>query len=199
MYNYLKRITDLIISIILLIILSPLLLLISVAIYIESGNPVLYKQERVGKNWINFKILKFRTMINGAETLGPSITCRNDSRLTYTGTLLRKYKLDELPQLINVIRGEMSLVGPRPEVPQFAQMFSKEYSEILKIKPGISDFASIEFNDEAQLLEQNINVEEIYITKILPQKIKLYYRYLTQKSLITDFKIIFATVRIIVK
>lgn len=199
MYFYLKRITDLIISIILLIILLPLLFLISVAVYIESGRPVLYKQERVGKNWKSFKILKFRTMVNGAETLGPIVTCKDDKRLTHIGKLLRKYKLDELPQLINVIKGDMSLVGPRPEVPHFANLFSREYTDILKIKPGISDFASIEFNEEAELLDQNKNVEEIYKTKILPQKINLCYQYLTQKSLVTDFKIIFATVRILVK
>jgi lipopolysaccharide/colanic/teichoic acid biosynthesis glycosyltransferase len=199
MYNYLKKFIDLIISIILLIILSPLFCLISIAVYIESGRPVFYKQERVGKNWKNFKILKFRTMVNGSDSIGPKVTCKNDVRLTYTGKILRKYKLDELPQLVNVIKGEMSLVGPRPEIPKFAQFFSKEYTDILKIKPGISDFASIEFSDESQLFDQNKNVEEIYKTKILPQKIKLYYRYLTQKSLITDFKIIFATFKILVK
>ena len=138
-------------------------------------------------------------MIKGAENVGPSITFKNDSRITPVGRFLRLYKLDELPQLVNVLKGEMSIVGPRPEILKFAKLFSEEYSNILKVKPGMSDFASIKYNEESMLLDQNKDVEEFYSEKILPQKIKLYNRYLSEKNLATDFKIIYSTFRIILR
>jgi lipopolysaccharide/colanic/teichoic acid biosynthesis glycosyltransferase len=199
MYDKLKGFIDLFISVILLLLLLPVFILISLAIMLESGLPVFFSQERVGKNWERFRILKFRTMINGAENIGPSVTSDNDERITTVGKFLRQYKLDELPQLINVIKGEMSIVGPRPEVLKFAQVFSKEYSDILKVKPGISDYASIKYREESMLINQNKDIEEIYTKKILPLKISLYYKYLSEKSILTDFKIIYSTVRVLIK
>jgi lipopolysaccharide/colanic/teichoic acid biosynthesis glycosyltransferase len=199
MYQFYKRIIDLVLSLLFILVFLPVLIIISVLIIIESGLPVFYCQERAGRHWKVFKIIKFRTMIKNAEKLGPLITSGDDKRITAVGKFLRKYKLDELPQLLNVVKGDMSLVGPRPELLKYAQMFSDEYSEILSVKPGISDFASIRFRDEAAMLEHKKNVEEIYSNKILPQKIKLYYKYLTEKSLTTDFKIIYSTFLMILR
>jgi lipopolysaccharide/colanic/teichoic acid biosynthesis glycosyltransferase len=199
MYYLQKRIIDLIISLFLLLVLSPFLAIISILILVESGRPIFYLQERVGKDWKNFKILKFRTMINKADEVGPVVTPKNDERITRIGRILRKYKIDELPQLINVFKGEMSIVGPRPEIPKFAKVFSKEYSDILKVRPGISDFAAIEFVDESLMFGEDKNVEDIYKTKVLPRKIKLYYQYLKEMSIATDLKIILATVRVLIK
>ncbi|MCX6149030.1 MAG: sugar transferase [Ignavibacteriales bacterium] len=199
MYNFLKRFIDLLFSSLALLALLPFFIVISAFIYLQSGRPIFYKQARVGRGWKSFKILKFRTMVNGAEKIGPKISCDNDKRITPIGKFLRKYKFDELPQLINVFKGDMSIVGPRPEVPKFVKLFSKEYSDILKVKPGLSDFASIKFSDEASMIAYTKNAEEIYKTKILPQKIVLYRQYLNEMSLLTDFKIIFATVKVLVR
>jgi len=199
MYKVFKRILDIIISLIALLVLSPLLIIISVLLLITAGTPILFTQERVGRNWKPFYIYKFRTMVKDAEDLGPQISVENDSRVTPVGRILRKYKLDELPQFINVIKGEMSIVGPRPEVKKYADAYKNDYSVILKIKPGISDYASIHYHNESSLLKLVPNAEDQYKSLIMPQKIKLYHKYMDEMSFVTDLKIIYATVKVLVK
>ncbi len=197
-YPAVKRLTDILISIIGIIILSPLFLLISLLIFITSEGPVFFMQERVGKNWESFRIIKFRTMVNGAHNSGPEISVQNDPRVTSLGRFLRKFKLDEIPQLINVLKGEMSIVGPRPEVMKYASYYNNDFSLILKIKPGISDYASIRYRDEASLIPLICDCEKFYITEIMPKKIDLYKQYLNEIGFLTDLKIIFATLKAIV-
>ena len=195
MYFIVKRLLDILISIIAITLLLPLLVFISFTILITSGLPVFYLQERVGKDWIRFKIIKFRTMINNAEKIRPSISILNDERITFIGKYLRKSKLDELPQLINVLIGDMSLVGPRPELLRFVNCYPKEYCEILKIKPGISDYASIIFVNESKLLIESNDPESFYIKEVLPLKLDLCIKYLHEMSLVIDIKILFNTAR----
>lgn len=195
MYFIVKRLLDILISIIAITLLLPLLVFISFTILITSGLPVFYLQERVGKDWIRFKIIKFRTMINNAEKIGRSISILNDKRITFIGKYLRKSKLDELPQLINVLIGDMSLVGPRPELLRFVNCYPKEYCEILKIKPGISDYASIMFINESKILIDSNDPESFYVKEILPQKLELCMKYLQEMSLEIDIKILFKTAR----
>lgn len=199
MYKVFKRVLDIIISVIALIVLLPLFMVIFLLVLITSGSPVFFSQERVGRNWKPFRIFKFRTMIRDAEILGPQVSIDNDFRVTPFGRILRRYKLDELPQLINVIKGDMSIVGPRPEVKKYADAFKNDYSVILKIKPGISDYASIYYRDEASLLKPVLNVEDFYKSSILPQKIQLSHKYMNEMSFFTDIKIIFETVKALMK
>ncbi|HUX61090.1 MAG TPA: sugar transferase [Ignavibacteriaceae bacterium] len=195
MYLFVKRLLDILISIIAITLLLPVFLFISFAILITSGLPVFYLQERVGKNWIIFKIIKFRTMINNADKIGHNISLLNDERITLIGKYLRKSKLDELPQLINVFIGDMSLVGPRPELLKFANRYQSEYSEILKIRPGISDYASLIFINESKILIDSNDPESFYIKEVLPQKLDLCMKYLHEMSLVIDIKILFNTAR----
>ncbi len=198
LYPAVKRLSDILISIIGLIILSPLFLIIGFLVIISSPGPVFFMQERVGKNWKPFRIIKFRTMVEGAPKLGPGISSCNDPRITALGGVLRKFKLDEIPQLINVLKGDMSIVGPRPEVPKYANYYNKEYSIILKIKPGISDYASIAYKNEASLIPLICDCEKFYLTEIMPKKIDLYNRYLNEIGFLTDLKIIFATLKAVI-
>lgn len=197
LYPFIKRLTDILISIIGLIILSPIFLLIILLIYITSSRPIFFMQERVGRNWKTFKIIKFRTMVCGAQKLGPEVSSQNDPRITSLGKFLRKFKLDEIPQLINVLKGDMSIVGPRPEVMKYANYYSKEFSIILRIKPGISDYASIAYRNEASLLPVLCDCEKFYVNEIMPKKIDLYKQYLREIGFKTDWKIIFATLKAI--
>lgn len=199
MYLACKRFIDIFIAVAALLVLFPFLIILSLIIFVSSGRPVLFTQERVGRNWKPFRIYKFRTMVKHAETLGPQVCSLNDNRVTAIGRFLRKYKLDELPQFINVIKGEMSIVGPRPEVKEYADVYRNDYSRILKIKPGISDYASIHYRDEASMLQPVINPEDHYKRSIMPQKIELYHKYMNEMSFITDLKIIYATVKVLVK
>ncbi len=192
--RYIKRFIDIILSLSGLILLFPFFLLIAVLIKKEDGGSVFFRQVRVGQNGKPFKIYKFRTMVENAERLGAKVTKEDDPRITEIGKFLRKYKIDELPQLINVLKGEMSLVGPRPEVPKYVEMFKKDYEEILKVKPGITDYASLEYKDENKLLKGVENPEEIYIKEILPVKIKYYKRYIKDISFLTDIKLIIKTI-----
>jgi len=194
-----KRIFDTIFSFFGLIILSPLLLMIALVIKIESKGPVFYLQTRVGKNNTDFKIYKFRTMRVGSDTGGLLTIGDKDPRITKFGYFLRKYKLDELPQLINVFIGNMSFVGPRPEVRKYVNHYSKDDMSIFAIKPGITDYASICFRDEAELLRKTDNPEKLYLEKILPEKLKLNKKYLNSGNLLTDFKIILNTFKTIFK
>lgn len=192
--KYLKRIFDFVASFLGLIVLSPLFLVIAILIKLDDGGSVFFRQTRVGQYGKLFKIYKFRTMVENAEKLGAQVTKGDDPRITRVGKFLRKYKLDELPQLINVLKGEMSLVGPRPEVPKFVKLFEEDYKEILQVKPGITDYASLEFKDENELLKGVENPEEVYIKEILPKKIKFYKKYLKEISFTTDLKLILKTI-----
>jgi lipopolysaccharide/colanic/teichoic acid biosynthesis glycosyltransferase len=191
--KYGKRIFDFIASLIGLILLSPFLVIIGVLVKISDKGPVFYRSKRVGQNFKPFYLLKFRTMVVNAEELGPSITKGGDQRITKIGKFLRKTKLDELPQLWNVIKGELSLVGPRPEVEKYISFYKDDYKEILKIRPGITDYAAIKFRNEEEILAKFEDLEKAYIENVLPEKIKLYKTYLNEIGFLTDLKIIFKT------
>ncbi len=190
-----KRIFDVIVSAIGLIILSPLMLVIAYLIKREDGGPVFYGGVRMGRYGKPFRIYKFRTMVVDAEKLGGPSTADDDPRITRIGRVLRKYKLDELPQLINVLKGEMSLVGPRPEVKFYVDMLSEEEKElILSVRPGITDWASLWNPDEGVVLAGSDDPEKTYMEKIRPKKIKLQLKYVKERSFWIDLKIIFLTI-----
>jgi len=189
------RLFDLLLALTGLILLFPLYIIISLIIYLESGGKVFFFQKRVGLNGVEFTLYKFRTMIT-TNSKSLNITVRNDPRITRTGRLLRKYKLDELPQLLNVLKGDMSIVGPRPELPEYVKYYTKEQKKILSIKPGITDYASIEFSREEDLLAEESDPIKFYIERIMPQKIRLNTLFLNNRDLGSYFKIIFRTLLI---
>ncbi len=189
-----KRIFDLLFSLLGLIILSPLFLAIAVLIRLDSCGPIFFRQNRVGKDGAIFKIFKFRTMVDDAEKMGTNFaTAKGDPRITKSGVILRKYKIDELPQLINVFLGNMSFVGPRPEVESMVKLYNEKQKQILKIKPGITDYASLEFRNENEMISQSDDVYGVYVNKILPEKLRLNLKYLEDQSLWLDIKLIFRT------
>ena len=189
-----KRIFDLLFTLPGVVVLAPVFIILAVWIKFDSRGPVFFRQERAGLNNKTFSIFKFRTMIVDAEKRGKQITIGEDSRITRSGKWMRKYKLDELPQLINVLRGEMSLVGPRPEVPLYIAEYSAEDRKIvLSVPPGITDYASIEYRDENAVLGRAENPEKAYIEEILPIKIAYYKKYVAERSLWGDFVIILKT------
>ncbi len=188
-----KRVFDILMATIGLILLSPLFLLVAVLIKLDSAGPIFFRQERIGKRFRPFLIYKFRTMVENAARIGTEITYGNDPRITRIGRLLRKTKIDELPQIINVLKGEMSLVGPRPEIRQYVELFQLDYEEILKVRPGISDMASVKYSDEASLLGNARNPGEEYISHVLPDKIRLAKEYIKNSSLVFDLRLIFKT------
>lgn len=191
----LKRLFDLVISATSLIILSPLFLLLAFAIVADSGRPIFFRQTRVGRDGKTFRILKFRSMVAGADARG-KLTVEGDTRVTRIGQFLRRYKFDELPQLVNVVVGDMSLVGPRPEVPEFVAHYTAEDKEIvLSVRPGITDNASIEFRDENALLDGDSDPGRRYVEDILPVKIALYRSYVSNQSFSGDISILLRTVR----
>lgn len=190
----LKRLFDLIAASIGFLLLLPPFLLISIIIKLTSEGSVFFIQKRIGLNFIEFDLYKFRSMVVNAQNLGLSITTHNDSRITTIGKFIRKYKLDELPQLLNVIKGDMSLVGPRPEVGKYVNIYKNEYSEILKIRPGITDLASIKYRNENDLLTGKEDEEKYYIEEILKDKIKLNLLYKQNHSFTLDIKIILSTI-----
>ena len=194
----LKRIFDITLSLFGLIILLPFMLIIAILIKIDSKGPVFFKQIRVTKNGKEFKIFKYRTMRAGSDKYS-QITVGKDGRITKIGSFLRKYKLDEIPQLINVLIGDMSLVGPRPEVPKYVALYTDEQKEILKVRAGITDYASIEFSNENDLLALEKDSEKAYIEKIMPKKIELNKKYLSEISMLTDIRIILLTIKKILK
>ena len=189
-----KRIFDFICSTLGLIVLSPVLLAIAIKIKTGSDGPVFFKQIRVGEKNNEFEILKFRTMVVDAEKLGRQITVGNDNRITKIGAFLRKYKLDELPQLINVFKGDMSLVGPRPEVPRYVKLYNDEQKKVLEVKPGITDLASIRYRDENELLGEAENPDDFYINTIMPDKLALNLEYINNNNLFVDIYIILRTI-----
>lgn len=194
-----KRFFDIVLSIIALIVLLPALLITALLIKFDSQGPVLFKQTRVGRNGREFKIFKFRTMIMDAEKLGMQITVGKDRRITDIGRFLRKYKIDELLQLINVLKGDMSFIGPRPEVPKYVSLYTEDQKSILKVRPGISDYASIEYKDENDILALSENPEETYIEDIMPRKINLNMKYIKKISLLEDIKIIIKTIAAVLR
>lgn len=196
----LKRLFDFTASLAGLMLLSPLLIVIMLAIRLESPGPALFLQERVGLEGKRFRIIKFRTMRQSAPAEGPQITIGQDPRITPIGHTLRKFKLDELPQLINVLKGEMSLVGPRPEVPAYMARYTQEQQAIiLSVRPGITDFAAIEFSDEADILASTADPETAYVQQVMPRKFALYERYVRERSFRLDLKLIGRTLGKIVR
>jgi len=199
-YEIKKRFFDFVASFFGLMLLTPIFVLAALWIKIDSRGPIFFRQERVGFQGVPFRIHKFRTMILDAEKIGKQITVGADSRITAVGNFLRKYKLDELPQLIDVLVGDMSLVGPRPEVPKYIDCYSDdEKHDVLSIKPGITDNASIEFRDESELLASSKDPEATYINEVLPKKIALYRKYVKERSFFGDVVIIFKTIFLIIK
>jgi lipopolysaccharide/colanic/teichoic acid biosynthesis glycosyltransferase len=189
----LKRLFDLMITLPMLLLVSPFFLIIALLIKIGSNGPVFYKQTRVGLNNNDFKIFKFRTMHINADKAGLLTVGGRDPRVTPIGFFLRKYKLDELPQLLNVLFGSMSLVGPRPEVRKYVDLYNAEQQKVLTVKPGITDYASIEYSEENDLLAKSSDPEKTYIEEIMPAKLLLNQKYIAEKSIITDIKIIWMT------
>ena len=190
----LKRSFDILLSLFGLILLSPVLIVVSLLIRREDGGPVFYRGARVGRHGEPFKIFKFRTMVIDAENVGGQSTADDDPRITRAGRLIRKYKLDELPQLINVFKGEMSFVGPRPEVQHYIDIFTDEEKAILTVRPGITDWASLWNPDEGRILSGSPDPERTYMEKIRPTKLRLQLKYVRDHSFLTDLRIIVKTV-----
>lgn len=188
-----KRAFDLFFTIPGLIILSPLLIAIALIVKIVSPGPVFFLHNRIGRGFRRFSAYKFRTMVVDAPKLGGQITIGDDPRITWIGRFLRKTKLDELPQLFNIVIGDMSLVGPRPEVAKYVEMFHDDYEEILRVRPGLTDLASIRFRDESGLLGTYDDPERAYVERILPAKIESAKEYVRNQSMWLDLKIIFQT------
>jgi lipopolysaccharide/colanic/teichoic acid biosynthesis glycosyltransferase len=193
------RLFDFLFSILGLAILSPLFAIVAIWIKFDSSGPVFYKQIRVGKDNKDFRLFKFRSMVTDAENKGLITVGGRDPRVTRSGYFIRKYKLDELPQLINVLIGEMSLVGPRPEVRKYVDLYDEEQRKVLSVKPGITDYASIEYIDENELLAKSDDPERTYIDIIIPEKIRYNIKYIEHQSVKEYFKIIFMTFGKIVK
>ena len=189
-----KRGFDAIVALAGLIVLAPLFAVIAMLIKADSPGPVFFRQERMGKGFRPFRIYKFRTMVKDASRMGGALTASGDPRVTRIGKLLRQTKIDELPQLINILRGDMSVVGPRPEVRQYVELFRNNYEIILAVRPGITDPASLKYRDESSLLARSENPEQEYIQRVLPDKLRLGEEYVRQSSLLLDLILIFKTI-----
>ena len=193
-----KRFLDVILSVLVLIILSPLFIIIAIIITCESRGGVIYSQTRVGRYNKDFKLLKFRTMYTGSDQKGLITVGEHDARITPFGYFLRKSKMDEFPQLLNIIKGDMSIVGPRPEVRHYVDMYTEEQLKVLSVRPGLTDFASLVYIDENKLLENQEDPEEFYIKEMMPRKLELNLKYIEQQSVKTDAILIFKTLKAIV-
>jgi lipopolysaccharide/colanic/teichoic acid biosynthesis glycosyltransferase len=191
----LKRSFDIVSSLIGIILLFPILLILWICIQLESSGGGFYRQIRVGKNGVDFLLWKFRTMQTGSDKKGLLTIGGRDSRVTRIGFYLRKYKLDELPQLINVFVGDMSIVGPRPEVRKYVKLYNSNQLKVLSVKPGITDYASIEYSNENELLAQSGNPEKTYIEEVLPAKLELNMKYIHTMNMKTDLQIILRTIK----
>ncbi len=187
------RVCDILISFFGLLFLSPLFLIVALWIVIDNPGPVFYRQQRVGKDNKDFGLLKFRSMRVGADKMSLITIGDRDPRVTRAGYYIRKYKLDELPQLWNVLVGDMSLVGPRPEVRRYVDIYTPEQQKVLSVRPGITDYASIEYIDENRLLAQSADPDKTYIEEVIPAKIALNMRYINHQTIGEYFKIIFLT------
>ena len=193
-----KRLFDITLSLLALVLLCPLLLAVALWVRLDSQGPVLFRQQRVGRGGRLFGILKFRTMQVNAEAAGLQITVGQDPRITRTGRWLRRSKLDELPQLLNVLRGEMSMVGPRPEVPRYVALYpADQRATVLSVRPGITDLASLALRDESTLLARSADPERTYVEEILPTKLRYACDYVRQRSLWLDLRIIARTAMIL--
>jgi len=193
----LKRLFDIVFSITGLIILFPLFLIVSVLILLDSGGGVFYFQTRVGKNNKDFRLIKFRTMYSNSDRKGLLTVGNADTRITKTGKWLRRYKIDEFPQLVNILTGKMSFVGPRPEVRKYVDLYNYGQMKVLSVRQGLTDYASLEYINENEILEQYDNPEKVYIEKIMPEKLALNIKYIKEKSFFTDLKIMGKTIRLI--
>ncbi len=178
-----------------LLVLSPLLLVVAVSVAASSPGPVFFRQVRVGRGGEPFNILKFRTMRTDAERTGGQLTVGEDPRITRVGRFLRQWKMDELPQLINVVRGEMALVGPRPEVPRYVELYTEEQRQVLTVRPGITDPASVAFRSESELMGRHPDPERYYIEEIMPRKLSINLDYLSRRTLLSDVGVILNTFR----
>jgi lipopolysaccharide/colanic/teichoic acid biosynthesis glycosyltransferase len=195
-----KRLFDILFSLMILILFLPFGIILSFLIVVESKGGIFYKQERIGKNGNPFNLLKFRSMLTDADKSGKLTVGMRDPRITRIGYFIRKFKLDEFPQFINVLKGEMSIVGPRPDVKEYVDLYSSEERKVLEVKPGITDYASLEYFEESDLLAKSSNPEKTYIEEIMPAKLKLNQKYIDNPTLLVDLKIIFLTAkRILVK
>lgn len=189
-----RSLFDFSIALILLIFLSPLFVLVAVVITLDSPGGVFFRQIRIGKNQKEFRLYKFRTMRPFSEKEGKITVGNNDRRITRAGSFLRKYKIDELPQLLNVVIGDMHLVGPRPEVPEYVARYAPEFMRVFSVKPGITDYASLAYFNENELLAKSENPELTYVNVVMPAKLKMNLEYIDTRSFIGDLKIIFKTV-----
>ncbi len=192
-----KRLFDIVATLVGGVLLLPFVVPIAIWIKLSSKGPLFYVQKRVGENFKEFNLYKFRSMIVDADKKGPSVTSGDDPRITKVGKIIRKTKIDELPQLFNVLKGDMSLVGPRPEVMKFVKEKKEEYNKVLSVKPGITDNAAIEYRDEETIMEQYVDKEKAYIDIVLPEKIKLYYQYIDNISFVNDIRLILKTLKVI--
>lgn len=195
----LKRAFDFIFALFGILALLPFFLFISLAIIINSGFPVFYLQKRVGRAGRDFSLFKFRTMHKDSDKKGLLTVGGRDPRITAVGYYLRKYKLDELPQLLNVLFGTMSFVGPRPEVRKYVEMYNEEQKRVLNVKPGITDYASLQYFEENELLAKSANPEKTYIEEVMPAKLELNKKYINEAGVVTDVKLILQTVSRIFK
>jgi lipopolysaccharide/colanic/teichoic acid biosynthesis glycosyltransferase len=193
--NYIKRVTDIVLAACGLMVLAPILAVIALKIKLEDGGSIIYRGLRIGKNGEPFRIYKFRTMVMNAEQVGGPSTSEDDPRVTKVGKVLRKYKLDEPPQLVNVLKGEMSIVGPRPEVPMEVETYTEEERRVLTVKPGITDWASITFRNEGEILKGSVDPHQAYREKIRPDKLRLALAYVDNVSFRTDALIIMKTIK----
>lgn len=194
-----KRVLDLVSALVGLLLLSPILAIVAIVILADDGRPVFFRQARIGHRGTPFRIWKFRTMCANAETQGRQITVGDDPRITRVGGVLRRLKVDELPQLINVVKGEMSLVGPRPEVPEYVARYAPEQRNVLSIVPGITDPASIEYRHESDILACAHDPERTYVDVIMPEKIRLNLEYAKSATVWTDLRVIVGTIWLVVK
>jgi lipopolysaccharide/colanic/teichoic acid biosynthesis glycosyltransferase len=190
-----KRFFDLVCTFPGLIVLSPVFLVVALAVKIDSKGPVFFRQDRVGKDGKIFKIYKFRTMVQDAPSLGQHFTTASgDPRITRLGAFLRRYNIDELPQLINVLAGQMSLVGPRPEVPEIVETYTLQQKKVLSVRPGLTDYASLEFRKEGEITTGSKDLYGDYIKLILPKKLDLQLQYIQEQSFVTDMELIMKTI-----
>lgn len=189
-----KRGLDVVLAIVGVLVTAPLLIGIAVLIKLDSAGPALYRQERVGRGFRRFKMVKFRTMVEGADRAGGALTLPGDPRVTRVGRALRRFKVDEVLQLLNVVAGHMSLVGPRPEVPAYVNRFREDYEVILAVRPGMTDLASLKYRDEAVALAKGVDPETEYVKMVLPEKIRLAKAYIRRSSVVLDAVVVVFTV-----
>lgn len=196
-FRYGKRLFDLVVASISLLVLSPLFALVAALVKCTSPGPIFFCQNRVGLEERSFTIVKFRSMIDGADRNGPSITSSGDPRITWLGVFLRKAKIDELPQLWNVLRGDMSLIGPRPELPEYVGQYTPQQRYVFSVRPGLTDIASVRYRHEEQLLSESTDPERFYRQIVLPHKLELNMQYISQISFASDLRLLAVTIKAI--